>query len=68
MTYLTGGLDQGIPFDSGKETTKKVRVKFSVAKSKFDVGEFEWEIIGSATLDVTCKKIVGDQTDHRSCR
>jgi len=64
VTHLGGGLDKGIPFDSGKETTKKVRIEVAFAKSKLDVGKFKWEVVGSATLDVTCKKIMGDQTDH----
>ena len=64
-TYLAGGLDKGIPFDSGKETMKKVGVKIGFAKSKFDVGKFEWEVVSSATLGVTCEKIMSDQTDHR---
>jgi hypothetical protein len=66
MGYLAGGLDKGIPLDSGKETSKKVRVEVCFAKSEFDVGQLEWEIVGSATLGVACEEIVGDQTDHRS--
>ena len=65
MCYLAGGLDQGIPFDSGKETTKKVRVKVGFAEGKFNVGKLEWEIVGSATLGVACKEIMGDQTHQR---
>jgi hypothetical protein len=66
--YLAGGLDKGIPFDSGKETTKKVGVKVRFAESEFNVGELEWEIVGSAALGVACEEIVGDQTDHRGWR
>jgi len=65
MCYLARGLDKGIPFDPGKETTEKVRVKVRFSESEFNVCKFEWKVVGSATLGVACEEIMGDQTDHR---
>ena len=65
MWYLARGLDKGIPFDPGKETTEKVRVKVRFSESECNVCKLEWKIVRCAALCVACKEIVSDQTDHR---
>jgi hypothetical protein len=68
VRYLARGLDECVPFDSGEETAKKVRIEVGFAQSEFYVCKFEGEVISGTAFGVACEEIMGDEPDHGSGR
>jgi hypothetical protein len=57
------GVDKRLPFDSGRNFNlrRKSGLKIGFAKREFNVGKFEWKIVGGAALGVTYKKSGGER-------
>jgi hypothetical protein len=63
-SYLTRGLDERVPFDSGKETAQKFGIEICFSQCEFYVRKLEREVVRGAAFGMAREDIVGDEPDH----